>query len=162
MLRVTKPALPLWQSQIVFQLITRATNPETMDTLPRQCWQHMRSEVKASFVTSCNQLEDALEQVSSSHSSNPLADHNPAFAAATPHHLCLRQMLADAKTAKSADPQQDANEQYLGQVLACELVVNRDFEYGHVKLVRHAAAAPPASASLEPPHRRRHLVVLTR
>ena len=53
-----------------------------------------------------------------------------------------RQMLDDATVAGSADPLQDATEQLLGQIFACELVLNRNVEYGRVELVRRAAAAP--------------------
>jgi len=51
-------------------------------------------------------------------------------------------MLDDATVAGSADPLQDATEQLLGQIFACELVLNRNVEYGAVELVRRAAAAP--------------------
>jgi hypothetical protein len=51
-------------------------------------------------------------------------------------------MLDDATVAGSADPSQDATEQLLGQIFACELVLNRNVEYGRVELVRRAAAAP--------------------
>ena len=52
-------------------------------------------------------------------------------------------MLDDARSAGSADPSQDAEEQLRGQIFACELVLNRNVEYGAVPLVRGAAAAPP-------------------
>ena len=144
-----------WQSFIVWELITLAPFPHRMKPLSRKCWEHVRPEVKESLVTSCWQLMDAYDQVSS-RTARTLTRALAFFCSCHPDPPRVRQMQEDAEDL------QGATEQFYGQVIACELALNRNFEYGGVKLVRRAAAAPPASASLAPPRRCRHLLVLTR